>query len=355
MPNIFDQYRNEFLRNQQLYQRRIKLLIMQVAKEISDLKNDPQAKYINSYDFSSQKKLSKKIDNIFVNFESNYSQLLQDSSAEMWNLANQKNDKLVDQFLSGIALIEGIDKKLSIINKQYYQRNIDALNAFFESEKSFSDSIYKVGSQLRREMEIHLAYGIINGDSSDTISRRIRYYLKDPQKLFRRVRDKKGNLVLSKNAKEFHPGTGKYRSSYKNAVRLTRTTTNMSYLTADYERWQQLDFVIGIKIKVSAGHYDRMPKGDICDELQGIYPKWFKFVGWHAQCLCTAVAITISIDDFKRQLLGENIDIHYVQDVPVQFTSWVSTNTERITRWKNTPYFIRDNFKYGNIAHGLNH
>ena len=91
----------------------------------------------------------------------------------------------------------------------------------------------------------------------------MRSFLKYPGKLFRRVRDEKDVLFLSKAAQEFHPGRGVYRSSYKNALRLTATETNMAYRSADSRRWQQIPFVIGIKIQCSKTNY---PVTDICDE-----------------------------------------------------------------------------------------
>lgn len=72
--------------------------------------------------------------------------------------------------------------------------------------------------------------------SAAQLSRLIRADLKEPERLFRWVRTKHGNLVLSKAAEQYHPGRGTYRSSYKNAMRLARTTINESFRQADYER-----------------------------------------------------------------------------------------------------------------------
>ena len=84
-------------------------------------------------------------------------------------------------------------------------------------------------------------------------------YLKHPDKIFRRV-TVNGKLQLSKAARAYNPESGMYRSSYKNALRLTRTETNMSYRTADIERWRKLPFVTAFKINTSNNH----PKYDIC-------------------------------------------------------------------------------------------
>ena len=107
------------------------------------------------------------------------------------------------------------------------------------------------------------------------MARDLKQYLKHPDKLFRRVRDERGILHFSKNAAAFHPGQGVYRSSYQNARRLAVTETNMAYRTADHERWQNLDFVVGIEIHLSSNHTCKGRDGkpyrfeDICDQLQG--------------------------------------------------------------------------------------
>ena len=86
------------------------------------------------------------------------------------------------------------------------------------------------------------------------LSRDVRQYLKYHNKLFRRVRDKDGVLRLSKAAAAFHPGRGVYRSSYKNALRLTATENNIAYRTCDHLSWNALPFVLGQEIKTSNNH-----------------------------------------------------------------------------------------------------
>jgi hypothetical protein len=68
------------------------------------------------------------------------------------------------------------------------------------------------------------------------------------------VKGADGKLDLSKNAKAFHPGKGAYRSSYKNAMRLTRTETNASYRLADQDQWQRMDFVVSMRVHKSNNH-----------------------------------------------------------------------------------------------------
>lgn len=226
---------------------------------------------------------------------------------------------------------------------------------------------WKYTGQFRDEIELGLDVGIRQGRSADEMSRDLRGYLQQPDKLFRRVRDAYGVLRLSQAAKAYHPGRGVYRSSYKNARRLAATETNIAYHTADYLRWQQLDFVVGIRVELSNNHtLNGRPFHDICDELsaprgsnntggRGCYPKDFKFTGWHPLCRCHALTILKTDDeiaeDTRRILAGEPTDtgsVDRVDDVPQEFKEWVDSNAGRITGAANRgtlPYFIRDNHR----------
>ena len=191
-------------------------------------------------------------------------------------------------------------------------------------------------------MELAFSVALKDGTSADNFSREIRGYLKEPQKLFRRVRDAFGNLVLSKAAAAYHPGRGVYRSSYKNARRLAATEINMAYRKADYDRWQKMKFVVGIHIELSREH----PYYDMCDELAGDYPKDFIFIGWHPHCRCIATPILQNIEDFKNGVPPEK-DLFKVNNVPENFNKWVLNNEIRINRalsgQSTMPFFLRDN------------
>ena len=217
----------------------------------------------------------------------------------------------------------------------------EAVRAFLDrrDRKGFTISgrVWRTAEQAMQHIETSLSEGLAEGRSAAELSRTIRQDLREPDKLFRRVRDKNGNLQLSKPAQAYHPGQGVYRSSYKNALRLTRTEINVSYAEADFERWQRLDFVIGYEVRLSNNHTcNGHPFTDICDELAGKYPKWFKFTKWHPQCRCVCLAI---FDDDPGA--GE------VRDVPANFKQWVTDNQPRLDRSikKGTaPYWVRDNF-----------
>ena len=192
-----------------------------------------------------------------------------------------------------------------------------------------------------------------DGTPANRLATDLKQYLKYPDKLFRRVRDEHGQLQLSKRAKEFHPGAGVYRSSYKNARRLAVTETNMAYHKADNERWRQLDFVLGYEVQVSGTNPNVCP---LCVELAGKYPKEFEFVGWHPHCRCHAVPIMEDIDSFQaRQELIANgkqtpAPKGQVTAPPKNFTDHLANNSDRLQRASRAgtlPYFVRDNYKVG--------
>lgn len=266
-----------------------------------------------------------------------------------WYYANDDVDRLVKAMFGKQAAEQPHFAK-------YFQRNKQAMDAFFERKQqglSLSQRVWKYIGEGKEELELALDLGLGAGKDADELSREVRHLLQNPDKLFRRVRNKHGELVLSKAAKAYHPGQGVYRSSYKNAMRLTRTETNMAYRTADITRWQQLPFVVGYEVKISKKH----PYPDICDELAGKYPKGFLFKGWHPHCYCYIVPI-LCTDKELEELTGrilEGTEAEFtpagvVQDVPAAFTSWIEQNAERIESASSLPYFIRDNYPKGDIS-----
>ena len=270
-----------------------------------------------------------------------------------WYYANDDVDRLVKAMFGKEAAEQPHFAK-------YFQRNKQAMDAFFARKQDgldLSQRIWRIVGEGKEELELALDLGLGEGMDAGELSREVRKYLLEPEKLFRRVRNKHGELVLSKAAKAYHPGQGVYRSSYKNAMRVTRTETNMAYRTADITRWQQLPFVTGYEVKTSKSHKERMPMGDICDDLAGVYPKGFMFKGWHPHCLCYIVPKLCTdkeLEELTQRILDGTEDeftpAGMVEDVPNQFKEWVAENTERIEAAQSLPYFLRDNYPNGDIT-----
>jgi len=261
-----------------------------------------------------------------------------------WTLANNKNNELANRVFG-----DNVGKLTEAQYRRYYSTNEAARDAFTQRKENglnLSDRVWRYTNQFKDEIELGLDVGIRSGRSADELSRDLRQYLKNPDMLFRRVRDEHGQLQLSKRAAAYHPGRGVYRSSYKNARRLAATETNIAYRTSDHLRWQSMDFVVGIEIHLSNNH----PVPDICDDLKGSYPKDFKFTGWHPHCRCYATSILKTqeeIDSDTQKLLnGEPIDgesVNAVKDVPQAFEDWVKDNAYRIVKANSLPYFVTDN------------
>lgn len=294
--------------------------------------------------------LKMQIDALMSSMQADLELTMTNGIRAEWDLANAKNDALVSSALGQAAGLA-----------RYHRTHEDALSAFLARKErglNLSDRVWRYTNQFKGELEMGLDLGIREGMDAASMARQLKQYLQFPDMLFRRVRDEHGVLHLSKRAAEFHPGQGVYRSSYKNARRLAATETNIAYRTSDHERWKDLDFIVGIEISLSNNHTCLNSKGqpvpffDICDELQGKYPKEFKFVGWHPHCRCIATPILktkaeLDADDERIKRGEEPIDPNEsensVKELPDQFKTWMDDNAERIENAKSTPYFLADN------------
>lgn len=307
-------------------------------------------------DYPSVKSVMQKVT---MQLASKMSAVITSGSKKQWLFACDKNDGFLNSIMDTSKVKKSQLKKMQ-------DRNLDALSAFQKRKvdgMNLSQRIWKYTKQYQEQLEQALDVGLGEGRSAQQLSRDVRQNLKEPNRLFRRVRDKRGNLVLSKNAAAFHPGQGVYRSSYKNAMRLTRSEINMAYRESDYRRWNGLDFVVGFEIKRS--NHKPLCKCKICEKLTGRYPKTFKFKGWHPQCMCYAVPILMDEEMFDANELGDlkaafkgtqykKLEAkNVVTDVPDGFKEWVKDNMDAQKDWKSTPYFIRDNFKDGKLSEGL--
>lgn len=333
---------------QQLYDAAVKRIAQAAAPSLFDA--DPK----KEFHFEDFPALKKEMEALMQDLGSSLQANIEDGDQESWTLSNTKNDAMVDSII-------GKKKLPAKTVKAWKHPHLEALNAFIarkEAGMNLSRRVWNLTQQFKSEMELALELGMGEGKSAAALSRDIRKYLVEPNKLFRRVRDKSGALRLSKAAAAYHPGQGVYRSSYKNALRMTATENNIAYRTADHNRWQALPFVIGIEIHISNNH----PTEDICDLFDGKrFPKDFKFTGWHPWCRCYAVSVLASqeeMDAYTTAIMnGEDVS-HWkftgqVEKMPKEFTKWMKDNQQRIANAKNMPYFIKDNFKDGDPAKGL--
>ncbi|MBS5979980.1 MAG: hypothetical protein KIB51_09675 [Dysgonomonas mossii] len=248
--------------------------------------------------FKNHPVLKKKADDLINKINIRLFLYVNNRTSEVWALSNEKNDALVDQVFTQRNKVTPVRLK---------SHNGEALKNFKESKikgLTLSDRVWNSNANLRAELESSLNAAISKGQSAKSLAKDIKKYLNEPNMRFRRVRDKFGNLAPSKNALQYNPGVGKYRSSYQNALRLARNEINRAYREAEYLRFQQNPSVIGYRIQNSSRVATVCP---ICSAMNGlVFPKSFKFSGFHIQCMCVTIPILCSDADFDKVLDDEN-------------------------------------------------
>jgi hypothetical protein len=346
MPNLEDLFKDFEARNLRIIARnaqKIRALYQGAIIEISLVGATIKLKE-GVFKLSKYPALQKVVERELKKLHGSIYATLVNSIKESWDLANQKNNLFVDRRLAG--------RKPTRKGRQIlYDPNRGALEQFLNRKEkglNLSKRVWNTLEPFKTQLETGLAVGISEGKSAAEMAKQLKSFLNEPDQLFRRVRQIKGDpnskLVLSKAAQEFHPGRGVYRSSYQNALRLTATETNIAYRSADHERWKNLAFVIGIEVKTSNNH----PEYDQCDQLKGVYPKDFKFTGWHPKCLCFSVPKQMTDEQFDQYqeaiLNGEQLpQVQGIGKMPESFMGYVKENKKRIEGWKSTPYWYSDN------------
>ncbi len=227
-------------------------------------------------------------------------------------------------------------------------------------------------SEFEMAMSNTIADGIKEGSSAEEIGKSIRKYLNDPDMMYRRYHTikvqkngKKKDVVTWRRRRIIDGkvrfveeplekvGMGVYRSARKNALRVARTEINAAYHKARNERWQNEPFVIGQYIHVSPQHNI----DDICNDLEGRYPKDFDWRSWHSNCMCTSDPITLQGEEkkefYKRLAAGEDMSNYVghfaVRDVPDYYKQYIKDHSEAIIKsYKkgNLAWHLQDNKKY---------
>ena len=280
--------------------------------------------------------IKKKFEEVQAAFVRDLRSLIYSGTSEEWKQSNLVQDLLADKVLKFYGAKERGKK-----HRVYYQTNSDALKAFQQRKEDgmgLSERLWNQSRNYKEEMEYAISSAIEKGTSAVKLSKRLSKYLVDFPSLKHDYKDKFGKAVTCQDCE--------YRS-----IRLARSEINMAYRTAEWTRWQQMDFVIGFEIKLSKSHHDRMPNGDICDMLAGKYPKTIKWTGWHPNDMCYVVPILKDEDDFWAD--DDEPSKNEVTDVPDNMKNWLADHAAEIVKAskKGTlPYWLRDNRSLVNEA-----
>ena len=279
--------------------------------------------------------IENAVDRELLNLESMLYANISAFQKDGWERAERKNDDFISLFIKGMSISSATKDGMFTHSLSAFE---DLKNDIDSNGLKLSDRVWNITQQTKSQLEFYLDSGVVSGRNSNGISSDIRQILHNPQKRFRRIRNEKGELVLSQPMKDYHPGQGVYRSAYKNALRTSATTTNTAYRSADYERWSKQDFILGIEIQRSANN--RGPC-KICDAMVGKYPKTFKFTGFHPFCICFATPITMEPENFADFLLNDTVPKEQViTDIPQGAKDFVNENKDGL----QSAFWYKDNF-----------
>lgn len=268
-----------------------------------------------------------KVNRLKNQFVGELGAVIYSGTSDEWKRSNLMQDLLVDKVMQAYGVKKGKKKK-----KVYYQTNSDALKAFQERKDNgmnLSAKLWNQAANYKKEMEYAISSAVEKGTSAVKLSKRLSKYLQDFPKLQKDYKEKFGKAVDCHDCE--------YRS-----IRLARSEINMAYRTAEQTRWQQMDFIVGYEIKLSAKH----PCHDVCDDLAGKYPKDFVWTGWHPNDMCYLVPILNTEEEFWSD---STTSVNEVKDVPEGFKKWVEENRDRLDKAKERgtlPYFVKDNKQY---------
>lgn len=287
----------------------------------------------------------------------------------------------------GVALAYNHDEKViggySVLTDKAIRVARDTAAATFISNRlktknglNLAQIVWNYCQQTKSEFEMAMsntiADGIKKGSSAEEIGKSIRKYLNDPDMMYRRYHTikvqkngKKKDVVTWRRRRIIDGkvrfieeplekvGMGVYRSARKNALRVARTEINSAYHKARNERWQNEPFVIGQYIHVSPQHNI----DDICNDLEGRYPKDYVWISWHPQCICTSDPITIQGEEkkefYKRLMAGEDMSNYVspfaVLTMPEKYNQYIKDNSEAIVKAGmrgKLAWHLQDNTKY---------
>ena len=362
--------RNELIRRSMRYAEGVRHLyddaLTQIAREFVMFDYDPDVPF-SFADFGK----FRNVDGIMTRLEAQIQQVINNGIGNEFAAAYATHNDLIRSVLGENINEEMLRAFAPRISSGNAARTFIAENAAGNITRS--TRVWN-GATLG-QMETAVQEALMEGMPAKQMAGLIEEYLNDPDSCFRRFRIKTGVDADGKSMygrkwmkrvrnedgstswfdadpRDYPVGQGVYHSSYKNALRYTRSTTNIAYRTADYERYQEEAFVLGIEIHTTS---NPAHQEDICDLLAGRYPKDFKWTGWHPNCMCYEVPILATPEEVNAMadaIMNDQDPASVpvagrVTDVPDNFKEWVANNEDRIQatidRGKELPYFLRDN------------
>ena len=165
------------------------------------------------------------------------------------------------------------ESKWATVNREA----VDAMLKYQPRGLTLSKRVWDVSWQTERALRTQISTGIMLGEGPAKISRRIRGNLGLPDTFRGTVR------------RDFKPGTGIYRSAYKNALRVARTETARAYAEGQYRYGRTKKWIVGYISRVGSGNpapYDASVDGQF-------FPKDTPpDIPYHPNCMCYPETVT---------------------------------------------------------------
>lgn len=299
-------YERQHIRDIAKYNQQISAAIEQALKDLA-----------KRYQTVKGKRFSRVIADRMKDLQAQIKTDIETGVKNQWLLANEKTNKVIDGYLAAVKVSDSLQKS-------FRSPNLSALNAFIDRRTAglnLSDRVWKTVDGIQSSMEDLIAQGILEGKSAVVLSKELKKYISG------KPIEYKGELVKGSNLE--------YQS-----LRLAATEINIAFRTSDYLQNSRLPFVTGVNVILSNSH----PREDICDSMQGHYPKGFEFTGWHVNCICIAEYETLGIDDFAKYIdTGEINKSEFTTNIPDRARKYLQKNGDKLLGYKNPPYWM-DNF-----------
>ncbi len=287
------------------YTRKILGIYAVLAEESAKIATSTGYDGDGEFSFADYPRTSKRVDALLDYYSDNMQSLIYSGISDEW-----KNSETLQDLLAK-RVIKTFNRKIGEAKqKAFYEHNNAAKKAFVERKVKglgLSERIWNQRDDVKEALEKCLSTGIEKGMSAVKLSKRVSKYLNDYPLLAKDYKKKYGKAVTIQNCE--------YRS-----VRLARNEINMAYRSAEQERWARMDYIKGKEIKTTN---NLNHKKDMCDLLAGIYPKDFYWTGWHVNCMCYAVPVIMSEEEYWS---GEQP----YDTMPKKFTAWINDNKDKV-------------------------
>lgn len=337
--SIDTQYEKKLLQQQLALKGRMIETINRSVKDLSDYLSRYSKKFPEDYKsritFINRSGIKRQLMAQMKQLVRELDQLTTDATEQAWHLAVQKNEIITKQFITGITLPVGLASS-------YFGSNIPALESYLKNASTISESVLNYTGLFQKQIENYVSSGIIQGKGAREIATQLKAIALNPMAEFKALQKATGVVMQMPS-----PGSGVYKSIFKNLFRISRTETNIAYRLSDDVKRNQLDFIVGFEIHLSDAHEIT----DICDAMSGSYPVSFVFCGWHPNCFCYTVDILATKEEFKAWIKGgmkgEIIQSQrMVTKIPEVARNYVLKNEKKLVN----SYFYRDNFAGGKLS-----